>query len=257
MRLRIAHDFVFRFEPAGHTIIRTLRDTPRNFDSQHVSRWRIDVDQDCRLEAHEDAFGNLTHTFSVPGPVSLVSVKVEGVVETTDTAGVVRGTVERFPPGLYLRDTPETQPNAATRAMADRIGRTTTDVLDRLHALKSALHGDAAKAKGAEAPRPALGFVTAARIMGVPARCVRGYRFGSDTTGEQLFWAEAHVAGLGWVGFDPVNDSSPTDAYVRVAVGLDALSAGASRGAHAFGADLSITETVSVVSKGAHQGHDQ
>ncbi len=43
-------------------------------------------------------------------------------------------------------------------------------------------------------------------------------------------WAEAHVPGLGWVGFDAVNCVCPTDAYVRIAVGLDALGAAPIRG---------------------------
>ena len=34
-------------------------------------------------------------------------------------------------------------------------------------------------------------------------------------------WAEAHVEGLGWVGFDAANCLSPDARYVRVATGLD------------------------------------
>ena len=34
-------------------------------------------------------------------------------------------------------------------------------------------------------------------------------------------WAEAHVDGLGWVGFDVSNGISPDTRYVRVATGLD------------------------------------
>ena len=44
---------------------------------------------------------------------------VEGVVETHDTTGVLRGTVERFPPRLYLRETGLTLPDDAIRAMAE------------------------------------------------------------------------------------------------------------------------------------------
>ena len=33
-------------------------------------------------------------------------------------------------------------------------------------------------------------------------------------------WTEAHVTGLGWVAFDPVNGICATDSHVRVAVGL-------------------------------------
>lgn len=34
-------------------------------------------------------------------------------------------------------------------------------------------------------------------------------------------WAEAHIDGLGWVGFDISNGISPDARYVRVATGLD------------------------------------
>ena len=34
-------------------------------------------------------------------------------------------------------------------------------------------------------------------------------------------WAEAHIDGIGWVGFDVSNQISPDERYVRVATGLD------------------------------------
>ncbi|MFN5778713.1 MAG: transglutaminase family protein, partial [Novosphingobium sp.] len=34
-------------------------------------------------------------------------------------------------------------------------------------------------------------------------------------------WAEVHVDGLGWVGFDVANGISPDERYVRVATGRD------------------------------------
>jgi len=34
-------------------------------------------------------------------------------------------------------------------------------------------------------------------------------------------WAEVHVPGLGWTGFDVSNQISPDERYVRVATGLD------------------------------------
>ena len=38
-------------------------------------------------------------------------------------------------------------------------------------------------------------------------------------------WAEAHVDGLGWVGFDIANGISPDGHYVRLAIGRDAQDA--------------------------------
>ena len=43
-------------------------------------------------------------------------------------------------------------------------------------------------------------------------------------------WAEAWVEGLGWLGFDAANGVCPTEAYVRVAIGLDYLGAAPVRG---------------------------
>src|SRR5215469_1837376 len=103
MRLRIAHRNVHRYEPPASGVIQVLRLTPRNHEGQYVVRWRIDVSADLRLAQHEDAFGNITHVFSADGPIDELSVEVDGEVETQNTEGVLRGTVERFMPSLFLR----------------------------------------------------------------------------------------------------------------------------------------------------------
>ncbi len=121
MRIRIGHRHVYRYDPPATGVIQVLRLTPRNHEGQYVLRWRIDVSADTRLATHEDAFGNLTHVFSADGPFDELSVEVDGEVETQNTDGVVRGTVERFAPSLFLRDSPLTQADAAIREFARRI----------------------------------------------------------------------------------------------------------------------------------------
>jgi transglutaminase-like putative cysteine protease len=76
-------------------------------------------------------------------------------------------------------------------------------------------------------------FIGAAHSLGIPARYVGGYfRHAEASTAQDNghAWAEAHVPGLGWVAFDPANGFCPTDAHVRVAVGLDCLGAAPMRG---------------------------
>src|SRR5260370_25691810 len=143
MRIRISHDTVYRYEnpPAG--VIQVLRLTPRNHDGQYVTDWRIDVSQECRLDSHEDAFGNLTHTFTAAGPFTELSVLVEGEVETRDTQGVIQGAVERFPPTLFLRETALTAADAAIADYARAIRTAARDaMLDILHALLERIHRD-------------------------------------------------------------------------------------------------------------------
>ena len=104
MRLRIAHTTTYRYEPAATGVIQILRMTPGSHDGQYVAEWQIDVSTDSRLDVHEDAFGNVTHVLTY-GPIADLTIHVEGLIETHDTGGVLRGTDERFPPSLFLRST--------------------------------------------------------------------------------------------------------------------------------------------------------
>ena len=105
MRLRISHSTTYRYEPAATGVIQILRMTPGSHDGQYVAEWQIDVSTDSRLDVHEDAFGNVTHVMT-HGPLEELTIHVEGLIETQDTGGVLRGADERFPPGLFLRSTP-------------------------------------------------------------------------------------------------------------------------------------------------------
>ena len=51
---------------------------------------------------------------------------------------------------------------------------------------------------------------------------------------------------LGWVGFDPANGICPTDAHVRVAVGLDYLGAAPVRGTRYGGGGETLAVAVQV-----------
>src|SRR6202167_1024205 len=251
MRLRIAHRNVYRYDPPAAAVIQVLRLTPRNHEGQYVVRWRIDVSADARLAAHEDAFGNITHVFSADGPFSELSVEVDGEIETQNNNGIVRGTVERFGPSLFLRDTALTQADPAIRDFAQSIRAAKGgDTLAQLHALLDRIYEDLAHdsddAKGAANCADAFAikhvpsrdlshlFIGAAHSLGIPARYVGGYVRRDDSTAVQAghAWAEAFVPGLGWVAFDPATGFCPTDAHVRVAIGLDALGAAPVRGMH-------------------------
>src|SRR5215468_12616024 len=143
MRLHISHLTTYRYATPATSVIQTLRVTPRNHGGQFVINWRIDVSSDCRLDQHKDAFGNITHTFTVDGPLGELKVLVEGEVETRDTNGIVLGAVERFPPSLYLRETELTRPDEAITALAAGARADAgLDDLKLLHLLLEKLHRD-------------------------------------------------------------------------------------------------------------------
>ena len=135
MRLRISHTTTYRYEPPASGVIQILRVTPGSHDGQYVADWQIDVSTDSRLDMHHDAFGNITHVLT-HGPLADLTIHVEGLVETHDTGGVLRGTDERFPPSLFLRSTPLTEANPVMAKFArDLWTESGGEILGFLHAL--------------------------------------------------------------------------------------------------------------------------
>ncbi len=258
MRIHITHETVYGYAAPAKYVIQKLRLTPRGHDGQHVRRWRIEIDEDCRLVESTDAFGNIVHTFTLTSPVDQLTITADGEIETEDTAGLVRGAVERLPLELYLRETPLTEPDDAIREFAAGFASGQSDRLALLHDMLEAIHGrmnfDIGRTDSGTTAADAfhLGhgvcqdfshiFVAAARSIGIPARYTAGYLVKVNGEVDQdagHAWSEAYVPDLGWVGFDPANGACVTHSYVRVAIGLDYLGAAPVRGAQSGGLDES------------------
>ncbi len=265
MRLRINHSTTYRYDPPASSVIQILRMTPSNHDGQYVVDWQIDVSTDSRLDMHEDAFGNITHVLT-NGTTGDMTVHVSGLIETTDTAGVLRGTDERFPPSLFLRATDLT---AASPVMQDMMrdirAETATDDLGFLHQLMVRIndhmtfdtdptHSSTSAQEAFDLRRGVCQdyahiFIACARAGGVPARFVSGHFLRADGEVQQEAghaWAEAHLPALGWVGFDPANGICTTEAHARVAIGLDYLGAAPVRGTRYGGGHETLSVTVAV-----------
>jgi transglutaminase-like putative cysteine protease len=250
MRIRISHATTYHYDAPPKSVTQVLRLTPRNHDGQYVCNWRIDLSQDCTMHQRDGAFGNVSHSFTAEGPFDQLTVTVDGEVDTQDTNGIVKGAVERFPPALYLRDSPLTEADPAIVAFADDArDKAGPDQLNLMHALMLAINEtmefdvDPTEVTTTAAEAFALKrgvcqdathiFLAAARHLGIPSRYVSGHFYREDDQSVQEAghaWAESYIEKLGWVGFDPTNGISPTEAHVRVAIGLDYLGAAPVRG---------------------------
>lgn len=259
MRLQILHTTRYTYEQPARGIMQVLRLTPRDHDGQHVVRWRIEPSVEGRLTSDTDHFGNIVHVFSADEPISEFLLNVTGEVETTDTSGVLRQSIELVPDGCYLRSTALTEPDEAIRAFAERQRDRGGNVLSTLHRLMAAVHDaltydkDPTSVSTTAAQAFALGrgvcqdlshvFVASARHLGIPARYVSGYVLAPDgIAGQQAghAWSEAKVPYLGWVGFDPTHLTCPSTSHVRVAIGLDYCDAAPVRGSRRGGGGESM-----------------
>lgn len=266
MRIRIEHETRYVYEEPVRALLQVLRMTPRGHVGQHVLRWRIEPSIEGALRAGEDPLGNIVHHFAADAGADGLVVRVRGEVETDDTAGVVRGAIERAPDLYWLRETRLTQASDAIRDFAESVaGASRADPLTALHRLNDAIHArvgfdtkpTSAATSAAEAFALGRGvcqdlahvFIASARHFGIPARYVSGYLCRADGIVEQEAahaWAEAKVDRLGWVAFDPAHGLCATPAHVRVAVGLDYLGAAPIRGSRYGGGAETLEVRIAV-----------
>jgi transglutaminase-like putative cysteine protease len=276
MRLRISHSTTYRYEPAATGVTQILRMTPGSHDGQYVAEWQIDVSTDSRLHMRQDAFGNVTHVLT-EGAIADLTITVEGLIETHDTGGVLRGSDERFPQSLFLRPTALTGVNPAMEAFSRELrSESEKDVLGFLHALMLQINDhmtfDEDPTNSGTSAVEAFGlkrgvcqdyahiFIACARSVGIPSRFISGHFLRSDGLINQQAghaWAEAFVPDLGWVAFDPANAICTTDAHARVAIGLDYLGAAPVRGTRYGGGSETLTVAVKVDQAGGRQGQSQ
>jgi transglutaminase-like putative cysteine protease len=262
MRIRVVHETIYSYEQPARSLIQVMRLTPRDHDGQYIRRWRIEPSIDGRLTEREDGFGNVVHWFTPDQPADALVIRVTGEVDTNETHGIVRGAVERLPDPFYLRETDLVVASAEIQEFAERTAAAgDRSALPCLHRLLAAVHDQVSYTPGpasasttaAKAFEAGTGvcqdlthvFIAAARHLGIPTRYVAGYCYREDDTVEDETahaWAEALVPDLGWVGFDPANGAGTSEAYIRVATGLDYLGAAPIRGSRVGGG----TETLDV-----------
>lgn len=268
MLVSIGHVTRYTYATPALYSIHTLRLTPPNFEGQRVLSWRVEMPGIESAVRFRDAFGNVSHLVSIPRPHSEIAIIARGTVETQDKSGFVRGLPEVAPVRVFHRQTAKTEPGEGIAELVASLKA--PDPIDRLHELMQVIGervtyevgATNAHTSAAEALKDGRGvcqdhahiFISAARLMGLPARYVSGYFVtGSEPSEAQHAWAETYVAGLGWLGFDPANQLCPTDRYVRLACGLDAASAAPITGSRRGGMDEVLDVFVEVQQQSSAQ----
>ncbi|PXA99184.1 hypothetical protein DMC47_04640 [Nostoc sp. 3335mG] len=260
MRIAIEHRLSVTPPPGTTMAVLHLLVTPPGGPTQRVINWSVEGPGLGNAGRFVDGFGNAAHLVNQARPEGDIVIAVRGEVETTDTHGVLGRLSGEPVPALYRRFTPQTQ---IEREFIERYhdwGRSRVDLLHALMAqvgehIEAEDEGEApalqrqaqpdgvqvqvqvqgrndapaAELPIARPPRPAADyahlFIGAARALNIPARFVTGYLLGTEDEGGLHAWAEAFDEGLGWIGFDPRMQLCPTDHYVRLAAGLDAITA--------------------------------
>lgn len=237
MLLKIHHHTHYHFEHAVPYGLQRLRLIPKENQAQRILNWNTEIDGG-RVEAdYIDHNNNHVLLVRIDEGASEIAVRCTGEVETSDTAGVLGRHGGHVPLWYFLRPTRLTEAGHGVQALARSVAD--DDPLSTLHALsaqvRAAVRYDIGHTDTATSAEDALAaghgvcqdhahvFIAAARARGIPARYVSGYLLLTDRIEQEAShaWAEAHVDGLGWVGFDVSNGISPDPRHVRIATGAD------------------------------------
>ncbi|MBF9041705.1 transglutaminase family protein [Rhodobacterales bacterium HKCCE4037] len=254
MKLSIQHTTSYRFDTPAFYGLQQLRLTPKDHNGQTIADWRMEVEGGKIETSFIDHHSNRVTLVSLDPQATEVTITCKGDVETEDTAGVI-GKHGGFAPLWYFkRSTDLTRAGQKVRSLIKGLRDEHAEDLPRLHALSArilkAVPYEIGRTEAGTTAEDALGigagvcqdhahiFLAGARALGHPARYVSGYLMMTDRIHQDAShaWAEAHIDGLGWVGFDVSNGYSPDPRYVRVATGLDYAEAAPIAGLH-YGAE--------------------
>ena len=264
MRLNISHLTKYEYDKPVHYALQQVRLTPKSHVSQTVLTWDITVEGGRKELEFTDQHDNLVTLISLDEEQSEISIHCQGEVETIEQSGIVGQQYGDTPLWCFKRSTTLTKPGEQIHDLVTSPVVHTRDDLTRLHALSGLVAKALSYKKGQTTPqttaedalRAGYGvcqdqthvFLSAARLLGFPARYVSGYLMMDDRVEQDAShaWAEAWVESLGWTGFDVSNGISPDERYVRVATGLDYRDAAPISGIRIGDAKESMIITVHV-----------
>ncbi len=239
MQLAINHTTSFEYDVAPTYGLLQVRMVPQGGTTQQILAWDMAMTGARQQANFFDQHGNRVDLIELLPDQTRVEISVSGHVETLSEDGVLGRHFQSMPLWFYQRQTALTVPSDEIAVLANPLRGDETFSVSGLHALSQAIRDQVAYTTGAtgvsttaaEALIAAQGvcqdhahiFLSAVRTLGLPARYVSGYLMMDDRTDQDAShaWAEVHLDGLGWVGFDVSNGISPDQRYVRIAQGLD------------------------------------
>jgi transglutaminase-like putative cysteine protease len=266
-----------------------VRLRPRSDSSQYCTKYELNVAPRARIFAYSDRFGNDVQHFAVLPDHDVLSITARSSVITvrpptpvvpspitknqlTDDPNV-RWLYDELHESQYVVFGPE------LRAFAVEVGDPGRDDLvawylhagssinqkftyDREATSVQTTIGESIRARAGVCQDYAHVLVALCRYYGLPARYVSGYVF-SGEEGSVLgaeashAWCEAYLGALGWVGYDPTNDTLIDDRFARIAVGRDYRDVSPVRGVYKGASRSSMSVNVAMEALAGTQAQQQ
>jgi len=261
MKLKIRHDTTYAYDELALTSIQYLRLTPKNTPQQRILEWTLTTPGETSMMT--DGFGNHVTVMTTDKPTKEITLTAEGVVDLTGKPLTKDDTP--FPPQVFLRPTPLTEPNKAIKKFAKEFSpnkrslvRMMNRILERIQFTPGATTVTHTAAEAFDQKKGVCQdhthvFIACCRYIGVPARYVSGYiHTDSEDHLATHAWAEVWL-GHNWHTFDVVNLLNVAESHIKLATGLDYRDAAPVRGMRSGGGMEKLSTRAWVTRAGDNQ----
>jgi transglutaminase-like putative cysteine protease len=279
MYYTVRHVTKFRYSTPITESIMEVRIQPRSDGFQRCLDFRLHTTPLAQILSYRDELGNRVHHFDVPNRHSHLTITAESIVEVTtpqlptslspaawkelDALAANDEYWDMLKPSHFAH------PSELLYDLIRDLGvRRRDDPLTMLYEVNTAIYENFEYAKQNtrvdspidEALHMRRGvcqdfshiMIALVRELGIPCRYVSGYLFqlsekrDRSADGATHAWVEALLPDLGWVGFDPTNNTIAADRHIRVATGRDYADVPPTRGIFRGKAESELAVTVKV-----------
>ena len=279
----IRHITRFSYASPVSESLMEVRMQPRSEGAQRCLRFELGIAPRARVLGYRDYLGNSIHHFDVPARHAVLTVTARAHVQIDplpplpdalpdaawDEVDGWTATGEHFDFRHPSRFAAWTKPMLEYLRGLGASGERAHDPLTTVRQVRAAIFTDfeyvprstrvdspideALSARKGVCQDFAHIMIAMVRRLGLPARYVSGYiARHTDSEREELVasathaWAEVLFPGLGWIGFDPTNDTEAAGRHIRVAVGRDYADVPPTRGVFKGNAASQLSVTVDV-----------
>lgn len=251
-KLSVLHRTTFHYQSPVTESVNTLHLEPRTFPFQQTLSAVIRVIPATRLKRFTDLFQNITHHFEVPTPHGKLEIEsrirvhnLPLVIPPTSRAATLSAygdisTRERT--WLYLQESRWVSKHPEIWRQAIDITQGIGPVFDQVMAVMDWIYREFRYVPGSTTVSTHLEeafhlrsgvcqdfthvMLGLCRSVGIPARYASGYLYNGPRDGlvgaqASHAWCEVYFPLIGWIGFDPTNNTLADDRYVKIAVGRD------------------------------------
>ena len=279
MLYSLRHTTRFQYTSPIAESVTEVRMQPRSTEYQQCSLFRLQVRPQARIITYADNLQNTVHHFTQPGVHQQLAIVAESEVLVHERpplpatlpadawaqidADLASGEHwDMLAPSEFTMPTPRLEQFAHELAVARRADPLTV-LLALNHVLHRAIAYDAASTsvdspidealehrRGVCQDYAHIMLALVRNYLQIPCRYVSGYLFHTraDTSadGASHAWLDVLLPELGWVGFDPTNDTIVGERHIEVAVGRDYNDVPPTRGMYKGNAGSELAVSVRV-----------